>query len=430
MNQIPLLILSDAPSASTGLGRITRDLAIRIHEHLSDVFRVGVLGYGGPGSRKFGFQQYVIEGMSEWIIPTLPEVWEDFAGEEKGIVFTIWDASRLMWFSQPAHCEMLNANPILRDWLIKTPFERWGYFPMDAEGPNGKLSFPLQKTLLGFDRILAYGQWAQNVIWRSLEGESDISRRVVVRGMNTLVDIGKAGTLVDIDHLPHGIDAGIFQERDRARCRFKFGSITGAQLLIQAPQLSSIMENETLIGIVATNQSRKDWALGIETVALLAKERKIKLWIHTDGLERSWSIPALLADYGLVDKTVISLGYLSDDAMAQAYSACDVTLAPGLGEGFGFPIFESLFCGTPCVHGNYAGAPEYLWKDLLVEPVAYRHEGLYGCKRPVFRAQDWVKKIMPLLGRRVNHPEELDWQNLWPRWEFWFRNGYKTRENG
>ena len=72
------------------------ELAGRIHTHLSDVFRVGVLGYGGPGSRKFGFQQYVIEGMSDWVIPTLPEVWEDFPGEERGIIFSIWDASRLL----------------------------------------------------------------------------------------------------------------------------------------------------------------------------------------------------------------------------------------------------------------------------------------------------------------------------------------------
>ena len=80
----PLLILSDAPSASTGLGRICRDLATRIHERMSDVCKVATLGYGGPGSCKLGFQQYMIEGMSDWVVPTLPEVWKDFADEEKG----------------------------------------------------------------------------------------------------------------------------------------------------------------------------------------------------------------------------------------------------------------------------------------------------------------------------------------------------------
>ena len=103
----PLLILSDAPSASSGLGRICRDLATRIHERMSDVCKVATLGYGGPGSCKLGFQQYTIEGMSDWVVPTLPEVWKDFAGEEKGAVLSIWDASRLAWYAQPERSEQL-----------------------------------------------------------------------------------------------------------------------------------------------------------------------------------------------------------------------------------------------------------------------------------------------------------------------------------
>ncbi len=398
---VPLLLISDAPSSSTGLGRITRDLAVRLHTHLWRKYRVGVLGYGGPGSRKFGFQQYSIEGMNDWTIQTLPEVWEDFAGNQRGICMTIWDASRLMWFAQPAHCEMLAGNPVLQKWLVDAPFERWGYFPIDAVGPRDRLSFPLRQTLLGFDRILAYGNWAADVIDRSI-GSEEATRR-------------------SIEYLPHGINAGTFYERDRVHCRLKFGTITGARTLIRKPQLSSVTDNEVLIGIVATNQNRKNWALGIETVSLLAKDRNVRLWIHTDSLERSWSIPALLADYDLVERTVISLGYLPDEEMAQAYSACDVTLGIGSGEGFGFPIFESLFCGTPCVHGDYAGAPEYMWDELLVQPTAfYTEAGLYGCRRPVFCAEDWVEKIVPLLGKRNNHPNQLDWHDLWSRWEAWF----------
>ena len=56
--------------------------------------------------------------------------------------------------------------------------------------------------------------------------------------------------------------------------------------------------------------------------------------------------------------------------MAQFYSACDVTLGIGLGEGAGYPLFESTSCGTPVVHGNYGGGPEYLTAESLVEPMA------------------------------------------------------------
>lgn len=399
---IPLLILSDAPSSGTGLGRIARDLATRVHAYLPDVFRVATLGYGGPGSRHLGFMQYTIEGMQEWVVPTLPQVWDDFASGQKGICMTIWDPSRLMWFSQPAHCEMLESHPVLRNWLAHVPFERWGYFPVDAAGPNGKLSFPLQKTILGFDRMLAYGAWAEQVLRRSLQGNR---------------------VLVDIGHRPHGIDTGVFYPRDRDRARFKFGSLTGARLLVNKPTVGSILADELLIGIVATNQTRKDWALAIEAVADIAQQRKLRLWIHTDGLERTWSIPALLADYGLVDCAMVSLGYLSDDVMAQAYSACDVTLGIGLGEGFGFPLAESLACGTPVVHGNYAGGAEIVPAPMRVEPVAWRTEGLYNCLRPVFEASDWAARLLAVAGTAASLDPRYDWNNLWPRWETWFREG-------
>jgi len=399
----PLLILSDAPSASSGLGRICRDLATRIHEHMSDVCKVATLGYGGPGSCKLGFPQYTIEGMSDWVVPTLPEVWKDFAGEEKGAVLSIWDASRLAWYAQPERSEQLAAEPVLRNWLIKAPFKRYGYFPFDAEGPNGKLSFPLRQTLLGFDRVLAYGAWAKDLIERSIgEEEADLRH---------------------LDYLPHGINTSVFYERDRAQSRLKFGSITGARLLTHAPQLSSIMDDEILVGIVATNQARKDWALGIQAVALLAKERKVRLWIHTDTLERHWSIPALLADYGLLDKAMISLGYLSDDDMARAYSACNVTLAPGAGEGWGIPLAESLACGTPVIHGNYAGGAEITPSEMHVEPIAYHAEGLYSCVRPVFKAQDWADRALQFAGQRAHLDPQYDWNNLWPRWRTWLEKG-------
>jgi glycosyltransferase involved in cell wall biosynthesis len=184
--------------------------------------------------------------------------------------------------------------------------------------------------------------------------------------------------------------------------------------------------DEVLIGIVATNQPRKDWQLGIETVSLLAKNHKVRLWIKTDMAERYWSIPALLLDYGLADKAMISLGDMKDDDMARAYSACDLTLGIGSGEGFGFPIFESIFCGTPCIHGYYAGAPEWINQTgLLVDPIAYRYEGLYACKRPVFTPQSWASRAEPILDARVNYNTALDWNNLWPHWEKWLKEGVK-----
>ena len=98
-NPKPLLIIGDAVSGNTGLSRITRDLSVRIHEHLSDVYRLGTAGYG-TGSRQFGFPQYHLE-TKDWVCVNIPEIWKDFAGEEEGFLFVIWDLSRLGWLSDP-----------------------------------------------------------------------------------------------------------------------------------------------------------------------------------------------------------------------------------------------------------------------------------------------------------------------------------------
>lgn len=405
----PLLIISDSVSAPTGLARIARDLAIRIHANLGDVYRLATFGFGAPGDRRLGFQQYVAEGVDEFCLPQISDVWNNFAGEEQGAVLCIWDPSRLGWLAQPQSNETL-MNPRyrgLREWLMKRPFHSWIYCPLDASGPEDRLTFSLMKTLHGFDRILAYSEWGREVIERTISTEEANKRHLFA--------------------LPHGIDSEVFSESpDRMMCRSVFSRLTGA--LPIGGDNPWIADDEVLIGIVATNQSRKDWALGIETVALLAKQKKVRLWIHTDTTSRNWDIYGLLIDHGLFSPTtLLSKGYISDDAMADAYSACDVTLGIGP-EGFGYPIFESVFCGTPCVIGNYGGAPEHLWPEVLVEPREFRYEGLHSQKRPVYRAQDFVDKILPIIGKRLNRPGALDWPNLWPHWEAWFREAAKDLE--
>jgi hypothetical protein len=403
----PLLILSDAISGTSGLARIARDLAVHIHENLSDVYRIGTVGYGAAGSRKFGFPQYVLEGMCEWLCPTLPEIIDDFAGKERCTLLTIWDASRLTWLASPQGCsELFTKFPGLQQWCMSRPFDLWGYIPIDSSGPNDRLSFPIMKTLLGFDRLIAYGQFGEDVIRRTIGNEEAEKRRLT--------------------HIPHGIDGDTFFELPRKNCRKLFLKYTGARQffeLIGMPNKNTapIADDEILIHIVATNQYRKDWCLGLECCAILARNRKIRIWAHLDSLETNWSIPNLLVDFGLLDKTVISLGQISDQRMASAYSACDLGLGIGLGEGMGYPIFESMFCHTPCLHGNYGGSPQWMNNpELLIEPNTYRYEGSYGSKRPVYSAQSWAKKADVVIGKRVDHPKELDWSILWRRWEEFF----------
>ena len=405
-NRKPILIVTDSISGSSGLARIGRDLSVRIHEHLSDVYRLGTAGWGGVGSSKFPWMQYHFEGVqSDWVLPSLPEIVQDFSGDERCILLMIGDLNRYGWFSQPDRLggETLARYPGLKQWLKTANIAKWLYVPIDSSGPNNKLSFPIALTALGFDRLLAYGSFGESVLRASI-GDEDADKR-------------------HLRHLPHGIESSTFYEIDRKLSRKLFLEyIRASSILVMVgaqKETPPIQDDECLIHLIATNQGRKDWVLGLETCAILARTRKIRVWAHTDALERTYSIPSLLVDFGLLDKTVISLGYVSDDKMAVGYSASDLGLGIGLGEGMGYTIHESLFCGCPCLHGNYGGAPEWMGNsDLLIEPVAYRYEGSYAAKRPVFSAQDWANKADYLIGKRCNHNGDIDWERLWKSgWE-------------
>lgn len=399
----PLLILSDAPTAGTGLGRITRDIAKRIRADLSDVFEVATLGYGGSYSRSLDFPQYSME-MKDWLVFNLPEVWRDFAGSRKGILMTIWDATRLLWLTHPENCP----DPQLKKFLISQPFEKWAYLPVDATGPHDKLTGILKHTIEGFDRALAYSQWAHDILRRTLH------------------------PAMDVDWVPHGIDTSVFYPRPRVQARHGFGQRINAKYVKgkKLGQHVAIPDDAFLVGIVATNQIRKDWGIGLSTVAELAKERNTWVWIHVDEMERHWSIPALLNDFGLSENAIVTVADFSDEQMAWCYSACDCTLAIGLGEGFGFSAAESLACGVPTVAPDYGGG-EFIPREFLVKPAAWRIEGPYNCIRPVMSAKDFAAVARKQKNHHTVCPESIDWNGptLWKLWKEWLLKGLKTDES-
>jgi glycosyltransferase involved in cell wall biosynthesis len=384
---IPLLILSDDPSCSSGLGRITRDLALRIHEHLSDVFEVATVGYGGAGSRKLPFSSYHLHSIENWLVPELPSIWEDFVGDQEGILFSIWDASRLYWLGMPQTCPI----PFLRKWVETAKMKKWLYGAIDAAGPNDRLSFRIAETMKGFDRVLDYSEFSSRITGNP-------------------------------HHLPHGINTTVFCPRDHAEARAAFAK----------SGFMGLKPDSLMIGIVATNQARKNWQLGMETCKiLLDRGHDVRLWAHTDVLDRYWSIGSLIVDYGLQGRAAITVNRFTDDQMAWMYSACDVTLGIGP-EGFGFPIAESLACGVPCICGTYGAQAEYVPDWMTIDPVAYFYEGAFCSKRPVHDPRRWAKRVeMVRPGVAQYIPDapifspDIDWSGptLWPRWEKWLREG-------
>jgi len=385
MARAKLMVMSDAPTSSTGLGRITRELVQRIHANLSDTIEVCTFGYGGCESRHLPWRQYTIRRLENWIAPELPVVWSDFAGNEPGYLLAIWNAGWVGYLSDPSTLPPSG----LRDFLQANPFQRWTYSPIDADSVDGKLSGPITEILNGFDRVLAYTEWAAKLVGN--------------------------GT----PHIPHGIDCSVFYPRDAKAVRQNFIETVSGR------QAKPIKENVAIIGIVATNTSRKDWGLAFETCAELKRRgMNLGIWAHTDVFQKHWDLVSMANEFGLANRVIFTNGFLSDEVMATAFSGCNITLGIGSGEGFGYPIFESLAAGTPCIHGNYGGAAEFLPEEYKVEPIGFKwHGGPYNARYPVFSAVDWADRVQAVLGTKASLPAELDWTNVWPQFKKWFLEG-------
>lgn len=376
---IPFMLLGDGPQEPTGLGRIARELGALLVKSDLPIDFVQVGGQVPPVWPHW--RHYPLDRNGDWGAACTVALWQSIFGSEPGILWILWDPGRLAEYRN-----------------LPIPVQKWAYTAIDSTNITGTIGGPARAALEEFDQVLAYGRWGAQVL-------------------RTVRD--------KVSYLPHGLTLETYTEpttdREAAWVRTQFG-----------PHLST---NHTLVGCVATNQPRKDLALYCQTIATL-RDRGLSVygWLHTDVMVKDWAVPQLLEDFNLLKHlTVTTVGY-TDRQMALLYRACDVTIAPGLGEGFGYPIAESLAAGTPVVHGDFGGGAELVPKVEWRFPVrATRLESVYAMKRPVFNTEDVANAALRALEWREQVGREtaaaycqgavahLDWSALWPRWESWMR---------
>lgn len=414
--RIPFLVMGDGPRLPSGLARIARDLTARlVAEEESLGIRVAQMGIDYPtgwhwGSWPFyGYQEhYWGYGRKE-----LSEATRDLAAEcgQRPIVLAITDPSRLYD----------SLRPPTKD--EPTPhMDLWGYLPIDAHNVSGAIGGPAAQAVWWMDRILAYGRYGADVLQRTLQQ---------VEGQHPLGRLRTPNRRPPLTYLPHGLEPV-----------FRPGvPINHADQLFQRWH-GDLTPGTTVVGCVATNQPRKDLGLLFAAVADLKQQgRTVAIWLHTDTLTKAWDVGQLATDFAFRREEVlatVSTQELTDEELAARYCASDVTLAPGLGEGFGYPIVESLACGTPCVHGDYAGGPELISEPgLLVRPVAYRLESCYCLQRPVFKPSDVAERLAWAIDRQdrawrmalSGSVAHLHWKELYPRWRSWIEQGLRVRRN-
>jgi glycosyltransferase involved in cell wall biosynthesis len=344
-------------------------------------FRVGYLGRQAFGRIKFPWQQYSFSASEQWGESRIEEAWNDLAQGARGIIFTVWDATRLLWFADP-----VGVPEKLQRFLESNQFQRWGYFMQDCCGIRpSNLPMVASEVMSKYDRVLVASKWAFERL--------------------SPVPTG------DCDWIPHGLNLDTFKPVDRAYARSGWG----------------VGEKELVIGVVMANQERKYWPVALEAAARIEGAR---LWIHTDTLvplpgKGYWNIGALAVEYGIGNRILYEDRELSDKELAMRYSACNATVVISGGEGFCYPVAESMACGTPAVTGTYGAQAEIA--AIAIHPAAYRITTQHNVRWAVYRAEDLVEGIKTALAvkrdqcrERVEH---LDWRKLGIVWRKWFRKG-------
>jgi glycosyltransferase involved in cell wall biosynthesis len=409
---IPFIIYGDGPRLPSGLARIARDLTARLvglQEELG--IRVAQVGVDWPGGWHWqswdfcGFQPSDRDQGRNAMASVVDELTRETG--KRPIILMMMDPSRCYditrWRGDGSE------DPL--DALLQADI--WGYFPIDAHNPRGGFGGPARKAVMDCKRVLGYGRYGAGVLKTVIGGEAG----------------------VPVSYLPHGIETRLFTPGI---------PLTLAEASFQ--EWAEKIDLETIkIGCVATNQARKDFGLLFSTLGQLkTMGYDVALWLHTDKLTHIWDVGELVMTSGLRRQDVaVSTEEITDTQLAARYCWSDVTIAPGLGEGFGYPIVESLACGTPVIHGNYAGGveliPEPSW---LVEPSAWRLESLYVVQRPVFHPKAVADAVIAATEQEraigidahraycAGAVSYLDWEHLWPRWRSWITKGLQEVRNG
>jgi glycosyltransferase involved in cell wall biosynthesis len=168
-------------------------------------------------------------------------------------------------------------------------------------------------------------------------------RRDIVR----LCDVDPAR----VHAIPHGIDTHFTQLAPERRRQLRRGLGTSASHVVLHIGTGGFYKNvpATLATLSALRQT------GLDVVLVRAGRRLTS----DECLEQR--------RLGL-DDAILDLGRVSERRLVELYNTADVLLFPSLAEGFGWPVLESMACGTPVVASDIPALREVGGDAILYAP--------------------------------------------------------------
>jgi glycosyltransferase involved in cell wall biosynthesis len=268
------------------------------------------------------------------------------------------------------------------EFIISNSFYGLGYFP-----PGKKTFNVYHATHSGLAEALksnisaSYYYRLKRLYGEIGEGESGFLRKNIAVSGSVCKELQEFYGFKEVETVPHGIDTNIFQKRDKARSREKWGIPADAFVGIYAGRWENAKGSdvlETLIG----SYSGVVWVLALATGG------------------RKPSLPER--------EEIIILQEVDQKSMSEIYSGADFLLFPSLYEGFGFAIAEAMACELPVITTKvgiaksiYSQQPFRLM--ALPDMVAYSGAFLTSCvgKIEILKGNPALSEVLGKLGRQI-----------------------------
>lgn len=341
-------VWSNSPGESTGYGQQAEYLVNRLKRDGADV--AASSNYGSEGSLKTFKTQY-------GDIPVYPRGLDPYSNDVGPMHHAHWKAR----------------NPNQPDTLI-TLYDVWVLKGKNWDDINIGSWTPVDHATI-----------TQGVeAWLRKENVTPIA--MAPNGVRAMEAKG-----IECEYVPHGIDTKIFKPTAK----------------IQGQEVRSYMglTDEFVVGMNAANKSsglvhRKSFSENLLAFAIFRERHPdAVLYLHTEplGISGGWNLISMLQAFGIPKEAVmfppmIDYKYgMSQSDLAALYSAMDVMLVAGMGEGFGLPTVEAQACGTRVIGSNWAATPDLVAEDSWVV------EG-----QPMWDAGQGAIWTMPLIPSIVN----------------------------
>ena len=381
MRDISIGWISAAAYATTGYGRICKEVVSRLIKNKWNVLNIGGIG----GTTVWGGKMdYPVDDIHIPIVPTVGQI----AGQDVIQVFlkkynldlliTHWDSFAI-------------------NYVQHLPIPSINYLPIDA--PFTEKMF---NDVKGSHKVVAFSKYGYN-------------------------ELMKWFPLDKLGYIPHGINTEEWKPIDRKKIREDLFDVDEDKFII--------VTNGANVG------ERKQLPLMLKIFKKFLKTHPDSLlYMFTNptvAFPKGYDLMAFMNTLGLEDHVFYPrydpiIEPWSNQQLCELYSASDVYLTTTLGEGFGIPILEAMACGIPVIGPNNSAIPELVsghgWVADICDDFEFVPVWIPTCQTyPV----PSIKSILESLDDAYKHPEKrkeygkksrefalrYDWKKVMPLWE-------------